>query len=146
MGPLFGPMHWRSSQRVKFDRQGRIQLSWNSREQRVIYTAPLRMEVSSLKTTRPPTSETSTLNMNRETRRILMIERALIAGFNSAQNLVIEERTAEPSTGVGIGKTSRLLRSTTRPLRPNYVQFLGLALASWGQNSSGSATRHGEVC
>lgn len=83
MGPLFGPMHWRSSQRVKFDRQGRIQLSWNSGE-RVIYTAPLRMELSSLKTTRPPTPETSALNMNRETRRILVIESALIAGFNTA--------------------------------------------------------------
>jgi hypothetical protein len=108
----------------------------------MICTAPSRMEASSRKATRPPTSETSTLNTNREPRRVLMIERALTAGFN-AQCSEPGDRGANcgaTAESLAISKASRLLHSTTRPLWPNSARFLGLVLGSWDQNSSGSTT------
>lgn len=103
------------------------------------------MEASSFKTTRPPASETSTLNVDREPRRILVIEQAFTAG-SSAQRLESVDRGA--SCGVIDGPSPK--RPVSHAAPPDHLgqilsSFGGLALTGWSQNSSGSATRHGDV-
>lgn len=95
----------------------------------MICTAPLRMEASSFKTTRPPTSETSTLNVDREPRRILAIEQALAAG-SSAQRSEPDDRGA--NCGVIDGPSPKRPVSHAAPPDPLgqiLSNFWGLAFA-----------------